>query len=124
MRAQPGIVVTEAGKRDGKFVVTGLRDPLAIDPRSLLGEAGIDPARVVAHFDPYQALDPQSVLRRLEASLNPPPSVSLAIDGNRIVAQGSAPRLERWWVLGHSAVGLMCTPPGRMPHTRTTGNAR
>jgi outer membrane protein OmpA-like peptidoglycan-associated protein len=92
LRAQPGIVVTEAGKRGGKFVVTGLRDPLAIDPLTLVGEAGIDPARVVAHFDPYQALDPQSVLRRLEASLNPPSSVSLAINGNRIVAQGSAPR--------------------------------
>ncbi|HEX2282454.1 MAG TPA: OmpA family protein [Thermomicrobiales bacterium] len=92
LRAQPGIVVTEAGKRDGQFVVTGLRDPLAIDPLTLLGEAGIDPARVVMHFDPYQALDPPSVLRRLDASLNPPPSVSLAIDGNRILAQGSAPR--------------------------------
>jgi outer membrane protein OmpA-like peptidoglycan-associated protein len=92
LRAQPGIVVTDAAKRDGKFVVTGLRDPLAIDPLSLVGEAGIDPARVVAHFDPYQALDPQSVLRRLNASLNPPSSVSLAIDGDRIVAQGSAPR--------------------------------
>src|SRR5271163_2570117 len=27
LRTQPGIVVTESGQRDGKFVVTGLRDP-------------------------------------------------------------------------------------------------
>ncbi len=79
LRAQPGIVITEAGKRDGKFVVSGLRDPLAVDPLALLGEAGIDPARVVARFDPYQALDPQSVLKRLEVSLDPPPSVTLSI---------------------------------------------
>ena len=51
LRAQPGIVITEADKRDGKFVVSGLRDPLAADPLALLGEAGIDPARVVAHFE-------------------------------------------------------------------------
>ena len=76
LRTQPGIVVTEADKRDGKFVVSGLRDPLAVDPLALLSEAGIDPAQVVAQFDPYQALDPQLVLKRLELSLDPPSSVT------------------------------------------------
>jgi len=93
LQAQPGIVINEAGKRDGKFVVSGLRDPLAVDPRALLGAAGIDPARVETHFEPYQALDPQSVLKRLNRTLDPPSSVKLAIAGNRIVAQGSAPRV-------------------------------
>ena len=50
LRAQPGIVITEAGKRDGKFVVSGLRDPLAIDPQALLRDAGVNPARVVAEL--------------------------------------------------------------------------
>jgi outer membrane protein OmpA-like peptidoglycan-associated protein len=68
-----------------------LRDPLAVDPLKLLGEVGIDPARVEAHFEPYEGLDPQFVLKRLQASLNPPPGVTFAIDGDRIVAQGSAP---------------------------------
>ena len=92
LRAQPGIVITEAGKRDGKFVVSGLRDPLAVDPQAVLREAGVNPGWVVETWIPYQALDPQSVLKRLKASLDPPPSVTLAIEGNRIVAQGSAPR--------------------------------
>ena len=97
LRAQPGIVITEAGKRDGKFVVSGLRDPLAADPQAVLREAGVNPAWVVESWIPYQGLDPQSVLKRLDATLDPPPSVTLAIEGNRIVAQGSAPRpwLER-----------------------------
>ncbi len=97
LRSEPGIVITHSEARDGKFVVSGLRDPLAVDPLKLLGAAGIDPARVEVHFEPYQGLDAQSVLRRLKASLDPPPSVTLAIAGNRIVAQGSAPRpwLER-----------------------------
>ena len=101
LRAQPGIVITEDGKRDGKFVVSGLRDPLAVDPLKLLGEAGIDPAWVVASWIPYQALDPQSVLKRLQATLDPPPGVTLTVEGNRIVAQGSAPR--QWLDRAHDA---------------------
>ena len=91
LRAEPGIVITQSEARDGKFILSGLRDPLAIEPLTLLGEAGIDPARVEAHFDPYQGLEPQFVLKRLQASLNPPPGVTLAVDGDRIVAHGSAP---------------------------------
>jgi outer membrane protein OmpA-like peptidoglycan-associated protein len=90
LRAEPGIVITQSEPRGDTFFLSGLRDPLAVDPLSFLGEAGIDPARVVAHFDTYQALDPQFVLARLEASLNPPPGVTLSIDGGRIVAQGEA----------------------------------
>ena len=58
----------------------------------MLREAGVNPAWVVASWVPYQALDPQSVLKRLKASLDPPPSVTLSIAGDRIVARGSAPR--------------------------------
>ena len=102
LRDEPGIVVTQSEVRDGKFILSGLRDPLAIDPLSLLGEAGIDPARVEAQFDPYQGLDPQFVLKRLEASLNPPPSVTLKVDGDRIVAQGEA---SSPWIVRARRVG-------------------
>ena len=104
LRAEPGIVITQAEVRDGKFLLSGLRDPLAIDPLERLGDAGIDPARVVAHFDPYQALDPQFVLERLQASLNPPPGVTLAVEGDRIVAQGSA---SSPWIARARAAGRL-----------------
>ena len=80
LRTEPGIMVSRAEARDGKFILSGLRDPLAVDPLKLLTEAGIDPARVEAHFDPYQGLDPQFVLERLQASLNPPPGVTFAVE--------------------------------------------
>lgn len=104
LRGQPGIVVTEAGRRDSRFQVAGLRDPLAIDPEQLLAEAGVDPARVTARWSPYQALDPQIVLKRLEATLNPPASVTFRIEGDAIVAQGSAPSLwlERARIAGQA----------------------
>jgi OOP family OmpA-OmpF porin len=104
LRTEPGIVITHAEARDGKFILSGLRDPLAIDPLALLGEAGIDPARVTAHFEPYQGLDPQFVLKRLQATLKPPPGVTLAVDGNRIVAQGSA---SAPWIARARAAGRL-----------------
>jgi outer membrane protein OmpA-like peptidoglycan-associated protein len=105
LRAEPGIVVTEAGERDGKFVVAGLRDPLAPDPAAILRESGVDPARVDSRWQPYQALDPVFVLRRLEASLVPPPSVKLSIVGDRIVAVGAATPL--WLSRARTAARLL-----------------
>jgi outer membrane protein OmpA-like peptidoglycan-associated protein len=104
LRDEPGIVVTQSEVRDGKFILSGLRDPLAIDPLSLLGEAGVDPARVEAHFDPYQGLEPQFVLKRLQASLNPPPGVTFTVDGDRIVARGEA---SSPWIARARAAGRL-----------------
>jgi outer membrane protein OmpA-like peptidoglycan-associated protein len=90
LRAQPGIVITEAGRRDGKFVVAGLRDPLAVEPQLLMRQAGLDPASVLSRWELYQGLEPAFVLKRLETSLDPPPTVTLGVEGDHIVAQGSA----------------------------------
>ncbi len=90
LRAQAGIAITEAGWRDGKFLVAGLRDPLAVDPELLLRQSGIDPASVVSRWELYQGLEPAFVLKRLQASLDPPPTVTLTVEGDHIVAQGSA----------------------------------
>jgi outer membrane protein OmpA-like peptidoglycan-associated protein len=81
-------------RRDDAFFVSGLRDPLAAEPEAVLREAGIDTARLVSRWAPYEGLDPVFVLQRLTASLQPPPEVRLAIDRDRIVATGSAP--VRW----------------------------
>lgn len=90
LKAQPGIVVIEADRRDAKFVIAGLRDPLAADPEQVLERAGVDPTRLVSHWLPYESLSPEFVLKRLQASLDPPTTVTLAIAGDRIVARGSA----------------------------------
>jgi outer membrane protein OmpA-like peptidoglycan-associated protein len=93
LRQQPGIVVTETGHHDGKFLIGGLRDPLAADPRDMLGPAGVDAALVTSHWAPYESLDPTIVQKRLQMSLDPPPSVALMVEGDTIVAIGSAPSL-------------------------------
>jgi OOP family OmpA-OmpF porin len=88
----PGVIVTKSERRDGKWHVTGLRDPLAADPANLLAQAGLEPDRVVGHWEPYQALNPAIVLRRLSASLKPPPGVGFSLDGSTIRAVGTAPQ--------------------------------
>jgi outer membrane protein OmpA-like peptidoglycan-associated protein len=90
LRDQPGIVITDVGKHGGKWQVSGLRDPVAADPQQLLREASIDPSRVVSHWQPYEGLNPDLVLRRMVKSLQPPPGITLSVDHDRIVAHGSA----------------------------------
>jgi hypothetical protein len=105
LRSQPGIVVTGTGSQDGKFVIAGLRDPLAIDPQILLKSTEISPRSVIARWAPYQALDSPIVLKRLQALLDPPSSVAFAIEGDRIVAQGSAP--SSWLDRARTAAGML-----------------
>jgi OOP family OmpA-OmpF porin len=90
LRAEPGIVITEAEKQGGKWLVRGLRDPLAVDPQAILSESSIDPTRVTAYWEPYQSLQAEFVLKRLQNSLMPPPTVRLGVENGRIVATGSA----------------------------------
>ena len=58
LRAQPGLVVVNATRAGGKYVVTGLRDPLAADPRSFLAAAGLTEDAVEGRWAAYQSLDP------------------------------------------------------------------
>jgi OOP family OmpA-OmpF porin len=95
LREEPGIVVANAELRNGKWQISGLRDPLAADPASFLSQSGLNAKRVAFHWESYQALNPAIVMRRLAASLNPPPSVSLSLKGNTVEVTGSVPQ---YWV--------------------------
>jgi len=111
LRAEPGIVVTETGTQDGKWSVSGLRDPLAVDPQAVLRQSSLDPAGVVSHWTSYQSLEPAFVLKRLIDTIKPPPTVGMILQGNRIVALGSAS--EAWLRRARSTTeGLPAgTPP-------------
>ncbi len=91
LEAQPGIIVAQQTERGGDFYISGLRDPLAVDPKALLSGTEVDPARVHSQWQFYQSLDPKFVVKRLTASLTPPKSVQLSIVQGRIVVVGEAP---------------------------------
>jgi hypothetical protein len=105
LRTKPGIVITEAGRRNGKFLVAGLRDPLAVDPQTLLLGSKIDPKRVISNWASFQGLDPELVLERLRAQLQPPASVTLAVADGRVVATGTA--TPTWLARARSAGRLL-----------------
>ncbi len=64
LRSEPGIVLTSAEESWGHYRLTGLRDPLSADPEKLIRDAGMDPAKVTARWEPYVSLDPRFEVSR------------------------------------------------------------
>ncbi|HEX8000817.1 MAG TPA: OmpA family protein [Pyrinomonadaceae bacterium] len=96
LKNEPGIVITETGKREGKYFVNGLRDPLARDPAALLPEARLDASDVVGRWQPFQAMSPEFVLARAAKLLEPPATVKLSVEeGGVLRAEGFA---SRQWI--------------------------
>jgi OOP family OmpA-OmpF porin len=56
LRSEPGIVLTSAEESWGGYRLTGLRDPLSVDPEKLMRESGVNPAKVTARWEPYVSL--------------------------------------------------------------------
>lgn len=83
----PGIVGTEAPRR---YEVRGLRDPLATDPKALLEGLSLRPEQLRATWQPYQSLEPEIVLRRVQQRLDTPSTVRLAWRDGVLVVSGQA----------------------------------
>ena len=79
LRREPGIVVVSAGRQGGRFVVSGLRDPLARDPAALLAPSNLASDDVAGRWELYQALHPTLVIARARQLLAPPAGVSLQL---------------------------------------------
>jgi len=91
LRAEPGIVITTATSTWGGYQLEGLRDPAAKDPSLKIVEAGLDPEIVTAVWSPYYALDPMLIEARARSILQPPQTVHVSLEGDTLVATGSAP---------------------------------
>ena len=91
LRAEPGIVVVSAERRAGRYVVGGLRDPLARDPALLLPPYRLAAGSVTGNWQLYQALDPSLVLARARQLLRPPSTAVLQYADGVLSASGEAP---------------------------------
>ncbi|MGF1938679.1 MAG: OmpA family protein [Nostoc sp. ChiQUE02] len=97
LNSQPGIVVINSKQAFGKYFISGMRDPLAVDPNTLIEPTNINPKVVISQWKPYLSLEPEFTTKRVEQLLNPPQTVSLKVDNNGILnATGYAPRK---WIL-------------------------
>ena len=89
LRSEPGLVVISSGRSGGRYVVAGLRDPLARDPGELLRQSALSASDVVGRWDPYQALQPSFVLSRARRILSPPPGATLKLESGVLTAEGT-----------------------------------
>lgn len=94
LSAEPGLVVMTSGRRSGKYFVAGLRDPLAVEPATLVAGLGLDVASIESRWEPYQALQPDFVIARARDLLRPPAGVTLSWRDGLLTASGAAS--ERW----------------------------
>ena len=91
LRAEPGITVVSADRSGGRLVVSGLRDPRARHPDSLLSQAGLSASSVEGRWAPYYALDPPLVLARARDVLRPPDGTTLELSDGVLSARGTPP---------------------------------
>jgi OOP family OmpA-OmpF porin len=97
LNAEPGLTVVSAQKRHGKYFISGLRDPLAADPIGMMKQENFNPHAVISRWEPYLSLDSKIIEKRATELLQPPKTVSLKVDKNRILyATGYAP--HQWIV--------------------------
>ncbi len=90
LREQPGMVITSFERENGRFVIRGLRDPLAVDPGQFVKSAGLAPRRGEFHWGAYYALDDAILEQRAIAQLTPPPGVTIAVENGTLRSQGHA----------------------------------
>lgn len=91
LNAEPGIVITKSEKHWGKYFISGLRDPLAVDPTKIMKSVKLNPENVVSQWKPYISLEPALLTARVEKMLKPPKTVSLKVDENGVLSiKGSA----------------------------------
>ncbi len=89
-REQPGYVITSFGRENGKFLLRGMRDPLAADPAQIIGASGVNPASGEFHWGGYYALDDSIMQQRAAALLAPPLGAKLQVKDGVLHVSGSA----------------------------------
>jgi len=75
LNSEPGIVITDKDKNDGKVIFMGLRDPDAVDPVDLAKSANVDTSEIDFQFKSYISLDDKVILARAYKILSPPSGV-------------------------------------------------
>jgi len=105
LRAEPGIVVVDASRGWRGWEISGLKDPLARDPRSVISAAGVSAPDISGNWEGYLSLDPAMVQARARAALD---SLASSLERERILfAPGSASLEAPAIAQLSSAVGLV-----------------
>jgi OOP family OmpA-OmpF porin len=88
LESEKGIVVTETNRGWLTHSVSGLRDPMAIEPTGILSAYGYDSDDVKQNWKPYQDMSPEFVLNRAKKILKPPKDTELKFEKGILTATG------------------------------------
>lgn len=91
LRAEPGIVVTSATRQGDRVRVGGLADPVARNPREVVGPAAFAGLDWQWDWRTFYSSEPQFVLQRAMTALHPPETVHLGIAEGALQISGEAP---------------------------------
>ena len=94
LREEPGIAVLQAGTRDGRPFIQGMRDPDAREIDAVIHEGGVNPRDVVGHWELFSSSEPSIVQARAVRVLKPPLTVTLKVAETVLVLSGEAS--HRW----------------------------
>jgi len=104
LREQPGFVITSFGREHGKFVVRGMRDPLAAEPTQFIQTSNVNEGDGEFHWGGYYALDDGIVEQRAKSILSPPSTAILVVKSGVLTVSGAA---SANWVKDIQTRGLL-----------------
>jgi OOP family OmpA-OmpF porin len=90
LREQPGFVITSFGREGGKFVVRGMRDPLAAEPTQFIRTSNVNSGDGEFHWGGYYALDDGIVEQRAKSILAPSSTAILVVKSGVLMVSGAA----------------------------------
>ena len=89
---EPGLVVTSVQEQGSQSIFYGLRDPLAMTPEQILSEFDYTSEQAGFSFESLYGSHPRIHTQASDvAVLHPPSSVTISLDGPKLVLTGEAP---------------------------------
>ena len=92
LRSEPGLVVVDASRGWGGWHISGLRDPVAREPRDVLASVGVKPSALDERWEPYLSLNPALVAARAMRGVD---SLRRAIASDRILFSPGSSDLDQ-----------------------------
>lgn len=91
LRGEPGFVVTDARRRLRDWRISGLRDPQARTPQTVLASAGVAPRVLIGDWEPYLSLDSAVVAARARKAWGLASTTRLTVRGDTVTVSGDVP---------------------------------
>lgn len=90
VEAEPGLMLVAKERVSGGYLISGLRDPLAVDPERLLADHGLEGARLETRWEPFVSAADSLRLARARERLRLPEERSTVLTGKVLTLEGDA----------------------------------